>query len=101
MLLSKCSNFIQVSDCWSDSIMWNKRSVVRSPKCSAMKLEAVKQPEVVCRFPIGSGVSLPYLKWCVASLPEVVCRFPTGSGVSLPYRKWCVASAAVVFQTAV
>ena len=27
----------------------------------------------------GSGVSVPYRKWCVASLSEVVCRFPTGS----------------------
>ena len=50
VLLSKCLNFIQVSDCWSNSIMRNKRSVVRSQTCSAMKLEAVKQPEVVCRF---------------------------------------------------
>ena len=59
MLLSKCLNFIQVSDCWSDSIMRNERCVVRSPKCSAMKLEAAMQPEVVCCFPTGSGVSLP------------------------------------------
>ena len=67
VLLSKCLNFRQVSDCWSDSIMRNTRSVVCPPKCFAMKREAVTQPEVVCRFPIGSGVSLPYRKWCVAS----------------------------------
>ena len=84
VLLAKYLKFIQVCDCWSDSIMRNKRSVIRSPKCCAMKPEAVKQPEVMCCFPNGSGVSLPYRKWCVASLPEVVCRFHTGSGVPLP-----------------
>ena len=62
VLLSKCLNFIQISDCWSDSTMRNKRPVERSQKCSAMKLEAVKQPEVVCRFPTGSGVSLRKLR---------------------------------------
>ena len=106
VLLAKCLKFIQVCDCWSDSMMRNKLSVIRSPKCSAIKPEAVKQPEVMCCFPNGSGVSLPYRKWCVAFLPEVmsfpyqkwcvaslsevVSRFHTGSDVSLPYRKWCV-----------
>ena len=91
VLLAKCLKFIQVCDCWSDSIMRNKGSVIRSPKCCAMKPEAVKQPEVMCCFPNESGVSLPYRK---------LCGFPTGSGVSFTYRK-CVASAALVFQTAV
>ena len=85
VLLAKCLKFIQVCDCWSDSIMRNKRSVIRSPKCCAMKPEAVKQPEVMWCFPKESGVSLPYRK---------LCGFHTGSGVWLPYRR----SLAEIFR---
>ena len=35
----------------------------------------------------GSSVSLPYRKWCVASLPEVVCRL----------RSTCISNCCVVF----
>ena len=49
-------NFIQVSNCWSDSIMRNKRYVVRSQN--------------VLRW---NWKQWSNRKWCVSSVPEVVC----------------------------